>query len=264
MSYDAKETGAQTGNPVELLKFGLLGQTWCYTSADVEVVHDGLTYVPIPLKRTAPEQAPKGGDSALTLTVPETHDVAVQYRGFVPFGRMSLVISRKHRDDAEAITFWVGVVRCVTFNPPMADIHCEPISAGMKRDGLRYQYQATCNHMLYSEPCGLSSVAYKTTVVVEAFDGDSIQASGFATHDDGWFKSGFLFRGNDRRMMTAHSGDTVTVLLPFEGLAVGDSLDAYAGCPHDRVACLEKFDNLDNFGGFPFIPTKNPFQKGLT
>jgi len=33
----------------------------------------------------------------------------------------------------------------------------------------------------------------------------------------------------------------------------------YPGCDRVRATCESKFDNLDNFGGFPWIPTKNPF-----
>jgi hypothetical protein len=27
--------------------------------------------------------------------------------------------------------------------------------------------------------------------------------------------------------------------------------------------CQSRFDNLDNYGGFPFIPLKNPFATGV-
>jgi uncharacterized phage protein (TIGR02218 family) len=264
MTYASRETGVCTGNPIELLKFTLLGQNWCYTSGDEEIGYNALTYSPAPLLRGVPEQAGKGGDSALTLIVPADMDVALLYRVYVPARSMGLTIYRKHRDDAEVICFWTGSVRCVTWKGATAELRCEPTSAGMKRDGLRYQYQATCNHMLYGDDCGKDQLLYKTVVTVDAIDGDAIQSEEFATKADGWFKSGYLMRGNDPRMMVSHIGDTVTLILPFEGLIPGERLDAYAGCDRSKATCIATFNNLVNYGGFPNIPTKNPFNKGLS
>jgi len=36
-----------------------------------------------------------------------------------------------------------------------------------------------------------------------------------------------------------------------------------AGCDHSVSTCAARFDNLANYGGFPFIPTKNPFSTGV-
>lgn len=37
-------------------------------------------------------------------------------------------------------------------------------------------------------------------------------------------------------------------------IQVGDTFDLYPGCDGLRQTCIDKFDNLDNFGGFPYIP----------
>ena len=67
----------------------------------------------------------------------------------------------------------------------------------------------------------------------------------------------------DYRMITAHTGDTVTVLSPFEDLAAGDSIEVYAGCDRTKAVCVSKFSNYDNFGGWADWPTKNPYQTGI-
>jgi hypothetical protein len=36
-----------------------------------------------------------------------------------------------------------------------------------------------------------------------------------------------------------------------------------AGCDHSVSTCAARFGNLANYGGFPFIPTKNPFSTGV-
>ena len=43
------------------------------------------------------------------------------------------------------------------------------------------------------------------------------------------------------------------------GLKAGDAFEAYPGCDHTLATCAAKFGNQLNYGGFPYIPVKNPF-----
>jgi len=40
---------------------------------------------------------------------------------------------------------------------------------------------------------------------------------------------------------------------PFD-ITVGDTFDISPGCDKLKQTCIDKFDNLVNHGGFPFIP----------
>lgn len=42
-------------------------------------------------------------------------------------------------------------------------------------------------------------------------------------------------------------------------LDIGDTVKVYAGCDKLNTTCSTKFNNILNFGGFPFIPQDNPF-----
>jgi hypothetical protein len=46
---------------------------------------------------------------------------------------------------------------------------------------------------------------------------------------------------------------------PAQGLAVGAAVDMYAGCDRTLNTWHNRFSNAANFGGFPWIPQKNPF-----
>jgi hypothetical protein len=52
---------------------------------------------------------------------------------------------------------------------------------------------------------------------------------------------------------------TITLFSFPVGLASGAEVRAYAGCNRTLDECKTRFDNVANFGGMPFIPTKNPF-----
>jgi len=61
-------------------------------------------------------------------------------------------------------------------------------------------------------------------------------------------------------MILNHVGDTLTLLTAMAGLAVGQSVTAFAGCKRTLLDCDTKFNNLPFFFGFEWIPAKNPFD----
>jgi hypothetical protein len=73
------------------------------------------------------------------------------------------------------------------------------------------------------------------------------------------------------RYITSHAGNQITLIRPLRSLSdlvnssVGEAqVTLYPGCAHTRTACKDKFNNLANFGGFPLIPSKNPFGNSVT
>ncbi|WP_269915579.1 phage BR0599 family protein [Acinetobacter sp. HY1485] len=54
---------------------------------------------------------------------------------------------------------------------------------------------------------------------------------------------------------------TLTLFNSFTAsdLALGDVVSIYPGCDKLNTTCTDKFNNILNFGGFPFMPSSNPF-----
>ena len=44
---------------------------------------------------------------------------------------------------------------------------------------------------------------------------------------------------------------------------VGTEVEVFAGCDHTIATCKTQFDIVVNYGGFAFVPTRNPFESGL-
>lgn len=265
MSYNALETSQSAGAPVELYLFRRGVQRWTETSGDVAEVYLGDTYTPAPIQRSEPQLAERGKDgTSFTVTVPRDHPVAAQFRVFVPATRMSLTLFRHHRGDAETVVQWTGRVRGVRWVGSNAELQCEGTDAMLKRQALRRGVGINCEHMLYDSRCGLVATAFRATGTLATVAGTTLQGAVFASQPNGWWVSGFVRVANeDYRMVTAHSGDTVTLLSPFEDLAAGDSIEVYAGCDRTFATCGSKFNNQANNGGWPFWPVKNPYQDGL-
>ena len=81
---------------------------------------------------------------------------------------------------------------------------------------------------------------------------------------DTWATAGFASYGVlDYRLILTQSGDDCTLSLPFYANVLGQTLDVFAGCAHIIGVCDGKFGNRPNFGGCPYVPTKNIFRTGL-
>lgn len=267
MTYNAKEISEFGGAPVELYEFMKGTDYYRFTSADEDIAVNlppNVTFERAVIKRASFEKKSDMGKASLRIEVPHDNAVAKLFRIFVPSDTIILTIYRKHRNDTEVITFWKGFVRSVSWAGPMAMMECDPIIVLLETVGVRFQYQALCNHMLFSSSCGVSQAAFSHAGIISAIAANVITSSVIGTYPAGYFDGGqILLASGDRRMITATSGNDVTLLLPFEGLALGQAITAIAGCDRNHTTCLSKFSNLDNFGGFPSIPYKNPFSVGL-
>ncbi len=266
MTYAARETSQAGGAPVELYLFRRGVETWAYTSGDVAETYLGDTYTPAPIQHSEPQLAERGKDGAqLIVTVPRDNPIAALFRVFVPASRLSLTIFRHHRGDAETVVQWTGRVRGVRWAGSTAELQCEGTDSMQKRPALRRGVGFNCEHMLYDRGCGLESTEYRSTGIMATVIGTTLQGAVFSGQPDGWWISGFVrVAQQDYRMITAHTGDTVTILSPFEDLSAGDSIEVYAGCDRTFATCGSKFGNQARFGGWPFWPTKNPYKDGLT
>lgn len=116
-------------------------------------------------------------------------------------------------------------------------------------------YQFTCCHTVYDMGCGLSAADFKVSATVGAGSTVSsipIPGTGKA---DGYFDLGYLVIGGLRKTIKKWAADAVVIILPFASAPPpGATVDLYPGCYGTLEACTDKFDNLDNFRGFPFIP----------
>ncbi len=127
-------------------------------------------------------------------------------------------------------------------------------------------YNRVCRHDLGDAGCGVSLPGFTTTgeISVLKTPGDqfSIFESTLTDFGEGWFKYGKLTwtsGGNNGNIneVAGYSSDTGTFTLrlnePFK-LVTGDAFSVYAGCNKLKATCIDKFSNLPNHGGFPYIP----------
>lgn len=279
MTYDAFANTIESSRPVEVYRFIQGGQTFEFTSAEDEVTVDAVPYNPATISRGKIGQSPTDRNATLEIRVPITNTFARRYRASTPGSRASIQIKRVQRGDfpgPQSITIYDGFVASVAFENEMKEavIACRPIEAASSRPVPRFSYQSLCNHVLFDANCKVDDTdsRWRLTVNVSAQSGATITVPGAGAFGADWWVGGFveIDGGDDARLVLAQSGNDLTLLLPFPQSAVGRQVIAFAGCDHTVTTCDTKFDtpedtqsNVINYGGWPFVPTRNPYQTGL-
>ena len=124
-------------------------------------------------------------------------------------------------------------------------------------------YQGGCINTLYDTACTLNPNSFKATGSATSGSTASIindttlsGASGIYSQGKVTFTSG-VNNGISRsvKQYTNGSPNTIALLSPFPNTpGVGDTFNIFNGCDKSLGTCLNTFNNLANFRGFPFIP----------
>lgn len=280
MTFNAIETSRRLGEPVTLFLFIYGGEEgdspeplyFGYTDAEQAIVEDGIVYMPVSIARTSINASGTLDKSTLTIRMPRNVEVSEEFRVWPPTQVMTLIIRQGHLSDndspREFLVCWSGKVLSVGREGDECLVTGEPVSSSLRRPGLRRHYQLGCPHALYSQGtgmCNASEAAGTVSATVASKSGTSITlAAGWeVAFDPAKFTEGMVKWTNadgqvEVRKILSVSGDTLALGGLLRDLDVSDTVSVILGCNHQMSDCLDLHDNIQNFGGCPWIPTKNP------
>jgi uncharacterized phage protein (TIGR02218 family) len=262
VTYSAYESSLELGTPIELYEFVQGIKRWNYVSGADEIIRLGQTYRTSNIKRDRIKQSSDPFKDGLSLTFPRDDEFAAQYIGFAPEEVTTLTILRGHYGDPDSqfTTYWKGRVVGGKATENEVNVECESVFTSIRRPGLRAKFEYGCRHTLYLPGCGVNREAYQHIgAVLSVSGGLVVTVGGSGSFPAGYFTGGMLLTSDGvARFLIAHTSDQVTLARPVAGLT--GNVILYPGCDHLKETCNTKFGNLDNFGGFPYIPTRNPFD----
>lgn len=261
MTYASVESSLDAGTPVELYQFRQgVTKAWNFASCADDLVVTPTTYIATQIVRNRIQQTQDINRDGIRLTFPRGDAFAQQFVSAAPDEVTTVTILRGHIGDGEFITYWKGRVVGATASDNSIDVECESVFTSLTRSGLRAKFELTCRHLLYSPQCGVNASAFKITRNVVSITGLNVSIGGTWTAPDGYYSGGEIVDADGtRRFITAQVSNVVTMNRPLPGLAGGATVDLYPGCDHLKETCRDKFSNMANYGGFPFIPGVNPF-----
>lgn len=268
--YNDLEISSASGRPVALYTFWYGNTYWYYCTADEDKTLDGKTYL---AQAITDEGVTQGGSDQndLRITTQKNHPVAELFRNSKPGGKVWLSVRRWHIGDPDDETplLWLGTVITVReINKATVEMACRSLGGTYDRQGLRLAWGRMCPHVLYDVGCNVNNSNPKSDHAyvheIATLTGTNFTVVDYEDPSEGNFSGGFFEWERedgsiDRRAIERQDGNDFAVLGSTEGLSVGQEVTLYPGCARNTTTC-KLFDNLANYGGFPHLPGKSPFD----
>lgn len=265
MTFGAYEESVQDGSRIELYTLAMGSTIYrMHNSVEPTIVVAGDTFFLTQISRGAIAT----GQESLDISLPGSHEFSLQFTTIAPGQAASLTVQAYHRAfPSDVRVIYKGVVRAVAFTSDMAHskIALVPINEAFDKEIPERTFQAACNNVLFDLDCKITAGLWNHVGTVSAIVDNVVTISGLAAaKGTGWSTGGYVSYGVlDYRLVLTQSGDDLTLVLPFHESVLSQSVTVYAGCDHSAGVCDSKFSNIINFGGHPYVPTKNIFLTGI-
>lgn len=252
---------------VELYRFTEQGSSdvWTVTSGDAKLTYNSEDYLPISISRSGTEIKNDLAKADLTITLPLDNAMALRWMKDNGELLVGMTIFTRNKAGVVNVT-WKG--RLASVIPGMQDLQLkfESIFTSLRRPGLRARYQRSCRHTLYGRGCLIDPDDYAVTSAVTASTGGRVLTCTAAALQSSGYYTGGMVRSPDGVLsyIVDHVGSAITVQRMSysmqQAIDGGFPFDVilYPGCDHSRATCIAKFNNKLNYGGYDFIPVKNP------
>lgn len=269
--------------PIELYRFVVGVKTWNFTT-HTEVVTIGQTeYLPAAIERGSTTNTGQATKANMEIKIARDTTLADVFRIQPPSVPVTITIWQYNNNDPDvqfdlrAVVVWKGRVVNAKWNPDQTlSLTTESVFTSLQRTGAARKYSRYCTHTLFDTGCQLRRALFRTVTTVNSMVGATITCNHGKTdttpsteqwwnHELKWFIGGWAEWENSEtgnreyRAIIGQTPNSVTLAAHPLGLAPGQQIELFPGCDHSFDTCRTKFNNALNFGGQPYIPTKNPF-----
>ena len=237
-------------------------QEWHYTSGEFDVATGLDNYLAVPMKRE--DLSFDLNQTELTLTIPADLEPFTMFKYAAPLLPFTLeVLSYPSMN-----IIFVGNVLNVGFDGA-TNVAKVKVGSNKALEGTTCPsrtFGVTCSYELFGEACGLNSDDYKLVVAVGniTYDNRTISAAALSVHGDNYYSGGYLQTSTgETQYIISHTGDTLELLGGISTYPDAISVDFYVGCDKQHTTCVNKFNNIRRYGGFPTIPIINPYLEPI-
>lgn len=267
MAFLDDEKSISSSSPVELYTFVTNVGTFRRTSLNIDVIHGGNTFTAVPMMRTRVEVNATDQAQEIVIDLPASDSVVKSHMPILP-DTFTCLVQRKQLVSGEVQTIWDGLATSITLKGRVASMRIPSVMDDALSTPIPSAYfQAVCNHMLYDSRCRFARGTFAMVTTVTAASGNTVTLSSDGGNQDQWFRGGDFLRVVDgtRRLILDHTGNVLTLSRPLPAtVALPYSVDIAPGCDHTIKTCRDKFNNVLNFGGHPYISAAFVFATRLT
>ncbi len=273
-----------TDAPIELFEFKVSGAglaTYTYTSSEQDYVGSTepggteYTWSAIPIGRSSIQTNGSVVRDNIKISFAIDNPLIQEFLKVTPDYLILLTVYTVR--PSGTFVAYKGRLAALSADVDRIDMTFESLYTTLKQTGLRENYQRSCRFMLYDKEtgrgCQVDKPFYRQVLTVSAMDNFTMTVDtpvpdpkyfegGMVQHDnyiDATVQArGILEVADTKYKLTSRWPWLVQALLASPTGTV--DLSFYPGCDRSLGMCKTRFDNAKNFGGFPYIPTKNPFS----
>jgi uncharacterized phage protein (TIGR02218 family) len=165
--------------------------------------------------------------------------------------------------DTKKLIFSGKVSRLSYSNQVVIDFFVGSSGDSVRNEVPTVYFEKRCSRRFLSTGCNLDPLVYQVSGLVDTISGISLASTEIGDESTtrgfpDWFLLGRITIGTETRTIVSHNGDSIKVSTPFLNASPGDEFTILPGCNRTQAYCVDRFNNFVNFGGFPFVPPKNP------
>ena len=245
------------------------------TSNSRTVYRQTRTYVPSTITRSAYGAKTSLEKQNVTITLSSKEDAAKFFLTQGMDERIEIRIFDWNGIDQSLA--WRGRLISVKENGGKTTLEFENSITQLQQMSLHRKTTKICPFLLYGSDCTVPEVIYTEDCKIVDTNGldiliERLDDPAFV-YDDGALVGGYItyypdvitnqrklrcaIVANFGNILTLSSINTAIKYLPDATIKVSE------GCDKSPKTCSIKFDNIENFGGMPYLPDNNPFEGAL-
>jgi len=288
--------GYISGRPVALLRFRFSDRQLGITSAERDISHDGMTYSATPLSYPSIKADGTVEKSGIKIVIPRDCETARTVLRDVPeVVEVELIVGElvPGIGISEPKVLFLGIVATSTANASgELELALDPLTSSLRRQGLTRNWSHTCPHVLYGPACKavkadhtlvgtvrsvlqkgeqpdgswshIAKVEIRPTLGAVTTESARLYVGGTATwHPDNSDRIGQVVNAERFLISLTEPGLRISLNTTPSDLSVGDRITVAKGCGRTMESCGDVFGNIQNFGGFPWIPFEYPIHKSF-
>lgn len=177
--------------------------------------------------------------------------------------------------DVDAVLLNSGFLGQISFNGQGISADISPLPFGLNQSVPRHWFTRKCGHVLgNAHTCKVNLAPFTHAATIDEMQPSARMLTLSITPPGGdanYLRGGVFIHeptGQIAGIDASDAGGTagkcrVRLKVWNVNFTPGDAVTVRAGCSHLLDECVAKFSNGGNFGGYPYVPTRNPSIHGM-
>lgn len=240
---------------MEIYEFNISGTDYYFTSSNTDITIGSKIYKAIPITRSEISYELKANTAKVKTSLRDA-----PFNTLVTQSLKDLASVKIYRYPEDILIFYGKITKVqADYAKQEIELYLGNIYDLENTKIPKRTYSPTCPWTFCSKECGLNITDYQFTLLaadITIIDNKHLQADKFRTINYN-LTAGYIRTSNDEyHFIINHSSNEIELLLPITNLQFNNILFT-GGCDKTKETCKNIYNNLNNFGGFPFIPSNN-------